>query len=522
MTRSIFRVVSLLAALLFASMAYAQSGSLKVTSFPTGAKVLVDGVDTGKVTPMSLSLAIGDHQVTVRIAGGGWNDDTRTVTVVEGNNDLSVTLLPTLTQGPPGPQGPAGPMGLTGPQGPQGIQGIQGPKGDAGPQGPTGAAGQQGPPGNALASFEALSGLPCTREGQAGAISIAYSTTGDVLLRCTMPSPPGSGTLMPSNLGDACSTAGTVDLVLNTGTTALDSTDQAACDSLALNSGGVPICVKKYRTVSISVGAILSLTGSRPLALVATDSVQIDGILNAGARRTVPGPGGGFFTGVPGSGGPGMGPSSSGAGYGANGGAGKGSPSASGFPYGSVDLIPLFAGSGGAPEGGGVDASPGGAGGGAIQLVSCGSLIVGSNGIINAGGGGGSPGVGAGGGGGSGGAVLLEALNITISGIIAANGGGGGGGGGVTLPLGGFGQDGQASRSALPSLGGVSGGAGSGGDGGASSSPNGGDGTGTASGGGGGGGAVGRIRVNVRPGTVPNLSGATISPAPSVGEAVVH
>ncbi len=147
MTRSIFRVVSLLGALLLASMAYAQNGSLKVTSFPTGAKVLVDGVDTGKITPMSLSLTIGDHEVTVRIAGGGWNDDTRTVTVVAGNNDLSVTLLPTLTQGPPGPQGPAGPMGLTGPQGPQGPTGPAGPQGPKGDKGDTGATGPQGPPG---------------------------------------------------------------------------------------------------------------------------------------------------------------------------------------------------------------------------------------------------------------------------------------------------------------------------------------------------------------------------------------
>jgi len=149
MTRSIFRVVSLLAALLFASMAYAQNGSLKVTSFPTGAKVLVDGVDTGKVTPMSLSLAIGDHEVTVRIAGGGWNDDTRTVTVVAGNNDLSVTLLPTLTVGPSGPQGPAGPMGLNGPQGPQGPVGPTGPQGATGPSGADGRDGAPGPQGSA-------------------------------------------------------------------------------------------------------------------------------------------------------------------------------------------------------------------------------------------------------------------------------------------------------------------------------------------------------------------------------------
>jgi hypothetical protein len=80
----------------------AQNGSLKVTSFPSGANVSIDGTDTGKVTPMSISVAVGDHAVVVSIPNSGWNPDTRTVTVVSGNNDLSVTLLPILTQGPPG------------------------------------------------------------------------------------------------------------------------------------------------------------------------------------------------------------------------------------------------------------------------------------------------------------------------------------------------------------------------------------------------------------------------------------
>src|ERR1700758_2845029 len=95
-------VVSMLAVAWLASRADAQSGSgaLKVTSFPTGANVSVDGVDTGKVTPMSISLDVGNHIVVVSIPDSGWNADTRTVTVVSGNNDLSVTLLPALLVGP--------------------------------------------------------------------------------------------------------------------------------------------------------------------------------------------------------------------------------------------------------------------------------------------------------------------------------------------------------------------------------------------------------------------------------------
>ena len=96
------------------------SGSLKITSYPSGASVWINGVDTGKTTPMSDSLTLGEHTITVAIPNSGWNPDTRTVTIVSGNNDLSVTLLPTLTVGP---QGPPGPKGDTGPQGPAGASG---------------------------------------------------------------------------------------------------------------------------------------------------------------------------------------------------------------------------------------------------------------------------------------------------------------------------------------------------------------------------------------------------------------
>ena len=95
-----------------------EAATLKVSSFPSGAQVSIDGVYTGKVTPMNVSLSEGDHSVTVAIPGSGWNPDTRTVTIVSGNNDLSVTLLPTPTPGPPGPKGDKGDPGPTGPAGP--------------------------------------------------------------------------------------------------------------------------------------------------------------------------------------------------------------------------------------------------------------------------------------------------------------------------------------------------------------------------------------------------------------------
>src|SRR6266478_2999817 len=97
--------------LVFGLLAYAASAqSLHVTSFPDGANVLIDGKDTGKITPMATSITVGNHLVTVLLdASAGWNVDTRTLAIVSGDNYHNVTLLPTLTTGPPGPQGPLGP-----------------------------------------------------------------------------------------------------------------------------------------------------------------------------------------------------------------------------------------------------------------------------------------------------------------------------------------------------------------------------------------------------------------------------
>jgi len=145
--------VALVAAVASASW---QNGALKVTSFPSGAKVTVDGQDTGKTTPMSVSLSVGDHTVVVSILNSGWQPDTRTVTIASGNNDLSVTLLPILTVGPPGPKGDKGDKGDTGAQGPkgdkgdigaQGVPGMKGDKGDTGAQGAPGAKGDTGAQG---------------------------------------------------------------------------------------------------------------------------------------------------------------------------------------------------------------------------------------------------------------------------------------------------------------------------------------------------------------------------------------
>ena len=73
--------------------------SLKITSFPSGAKVAVDGVDTENSTPMSIPLLEGVHTVTVHIPGSGWSVENSDVTIVSGDNYLSVNLAPMFASG---------------------------------------------------------------------------------------------------------------------------------------------------------------------------------------------------------------------------------------------------------------------------------------------------------------------------------------------------------------------------------------------------------------------------------------
>ena len=87
----------------FAVTARVEAASLKVSSFPSGAKVTVDGVDTGMVTPMTIAVPEGDHVVTVSIPGSGWKAETQIVTIAAGINTLNVTLVPTVVAPADGP-----------------------------------------------------------------------------------------------------------------------------------------------------------------------------------------------------------------------------------------------------------------------------------------------------------------------------------------------------------------------------------------------------------------------------------
>src|SRR5258708_36114140 len=104
------------------------------------------GFDTGNVTPMSVSLTAGGHSVIVQLSNStGWSIDKRSVTIANGDNYHSVTLLPTLTTGPPGPQGPPGPAGKDSTvPGPPGLS-MLGPQELAGDASAPGSSARHGP-----------------------------------------------------------------------------------------------------------------------------------------------------------------------------------------------------------------------------------------------------------------------------------------------------------------------------------------------------------------------------------------
>lgn len=272
-------------------------------------------------------------------------------------------------------------------------------------------------------------------------------------------------------------------------------------------AGGPEVCLFRFTTLTVPVGAEVGAVGPRPLVIVAEGEVQILGELSVDSRRAgtsspevlgagantggttgTPGTAGGMYAGGGGGGGFATdggdgGNAISGAGIGGMGGVGA-----------SYPLEPLVGGARGGGGGGGVlVTSVGGAGGGAMQISSR-TRIVSLN-YLGASGAGGERGGGVstgGAGGGSGGAIFLEAPEIMLGGDL--NVAGGGGGSGSCLSGSGSGGNDGAGQTSTPSgggacaLGGSAGGRGAGG-----ASPAGSD-AGDGSGGGGGAGVV-RFRV---------------------------
>jgi hypothetical protein len=287
--------------------------------------------------------------------------------------------------------------------------------------------------------------------------------------------------------------------------------------------------VRIFLFKELSIAGTLKVTGpTHMLALVVDGDVTITGTLDVSADGLAPGPGGvltaddachGAGTVLPGSnnGGGGAGRYDAGA----TGGAAFGQ--SAGFAGGAMsrdsDLVPLRPGC----SGGGVVHfinmvnyfSSGGAGGGAIQIVSSSRIALTGIGKIDASGGGGLGNTSyemPGGGGGSGGAIFLEAPAVVLDGagvVVSTKGGGGAAAGNDQATH--DGSDGGTGPGAAS--GGVNAPRAAGGPGGTESATPGVGGAGPNSSyphGGGGGGAVGEARLLTGDGTATPMNGAAI------------
>lgn len=210
---------------------------------------------------------------------------------------------------------------------------------------------------------------------------------------------------------------------------------------LADGSEAALIVVKSLKVVS---GARLALMGRRPLIIAVQGDAEIEGLIDPAQDPAdtggwvaggAPGPNGAERAGIgPGGGGAGLAAATSATGGGGAGFCGKGGAGshgvAGGSTYGTAELIPLLGGSSGGTstfDWGGWTSSNNpnwvGRGGGAIQISAGGRLVIGDTGMLSMGGRAGRSGSG----GGSGGAILLEAPNVEVRGVLAANGGPGSG-----------------------------------------------------------------------------------------------
>lgn len=301
---------------------------------------------------------------------------------------------------------------------------------------------------------------------------------------------PDSGICYGTGLVRACFAAAPAGMKVLGGNINTDT--EAMCDADPRNAAWCVIA-----GASVAVPTNVNVTGSKPLVLVAAETIDVVATLDVSSKRATGQLGAGANANAcaagtaPGASGGGAGGSFGG--KGGNGGGGQNNATG-GVPGTPVTPTTLHGGCRG-QDGNGGSKGAGGNGGGALYLIAETSITV--SGIVNAsgaGGGGGTANQSGGGGGGAGGFIGLDAPTVTNIGNIVSHGGGGGEGSGTTAD----GAPGADVTALSPAAGG-SGGAFTGADGGdgAIDASTAGETGGSGSGGGGaGGGGVGIIRVD--------------------------
>ena len=356
---------------------------------------------------------------------------------------------------------------------------------------------------------------------QCDANGVLHTTACD--MACIAAPMPHCAHVSPQYLPDVCDTLAAEASRDITTTETIDTNQAAVCNGgVVPQAGGPDLCVLRYGTFTVSSGGTARFVGNRAVAIVADDTLRISGTFDVSSRGIVPGPG---------AGGGGGGQASSikgggGAGFATPGAAGGSTTQTGGGVNGGAAYSPLtvsfLVGGARASVSGLSEIYWGGAGGGSATLISCRRSVL-VDGTIQAGGGGGLGGhtfvppatvpfAAGGGGGGSGGYVVLQALNIIVSGSLSANGGSGGCGKPSAAATGVDGADAQFFVIAPPACTPASN-EGSGGAGGASSAapqPGGPSSGGTP---GGGGGSTGFFQTYTPIGVIPALTPSAVSPA---------
>lgn len=259
---------------------------------------------------------------------------------------------------------------------------------------------------------------------------------------------PALPSFVPGSLLDPDASALTGVLAIDTSALALDigagltPTLPPGVSFTAVDAGANGVAVLSVGGMTINQA--IAVSGKRALAIVSSQELVLDQVIDVSASGGTPGPGGHNPATGPGAGDNGK-PQGGGNDNSGAGGAGHGTTGAQGgdttsaVPGGAGGLaysVPLVGGSGGGRGDPLNCTNTGGAGGGALMLFSSTSITVATTGGVHAGGGGGGGGCvtnggatsSSGAGGGSGGFIFLEAPKLDVRGTLAANGGGGGGG----------------------------------------------------------------------------------------------
>lgn len=243
---------------------------------------------------------------------------------------------------------------------------------------------------------------------------------------CVPGAAPHCAFLQPEFVPGACTAPATTDLNITT-STAINLADDTVCNGGKLDQPGETdrICILHYKNITVAAGATLTFTNGilEVVALVADESITIDGTIDVGASRMSYGVGA-------------LGGNSNLGGGGAKTyGAGVYNQAGT-FQGGQPMVLPPQTTLHGGTGGGGFGTE--GGGGGGITIVACrGTLRMSSSAVIASSGGGGRggyhmvPAVGppkdyVGGSGGSGGVIVLQAVTYDIDhGRFFANGGAG-------------------------------------------------------------------------------------------------